>query len=489
MAGLEQNQHLKHAMQQSMVLSPRQQLGLDVLAMPQLTLADAVQMEISSNPFLEEGVAENFSDEPADVHADYTADSDDYEEGFEAILARQDSWVTQLPFPESEEDRKQAFLSNSPAPGPSLRDLLLDEAENADIPERLKIPVFEIISSLDPHGFLTVPLVDLVMSCALCAPDDMEYETADLEKALQIVRALVPPDIWIGRRSDFFKQQLERSGRLTPEFSRLCDELEQLPDGVSGNELKERFLPQLAAKLAISPDELENMLSVLQEFKINHLPEFEAADNPVIYPDLEIIELPDGRFTVNVLHENNRPVVFSDRYEKMLEGKKLLPEEKKLVNEKIARAKDFIQALAMRESTLKRLGDLIVERQKDFLTNGIAGLKSFTMSEAASLLGFNASTVTRAVEDKYVRTSRGLLPLRFFFPGTAGKSGANERSREAVMDEIRKIIDQENPALPLSDDRIAEMLKDQGIAIERRTVAKYRTALNIPGASGRKKFR
>lgn len=490
MPGFEQSQNQRQLQQQTVVLSARQQLGLELLAMSQLTLNETIQHEISVNPVLEENPPENFSaDLQEESGSGTTADNDDYEDGFEAVLARQESWINKLPLPESDEDRKLAFLSNSPAPGPSLRDLLLNEAENADIPENLKLPLFEIISSLDPNGFLTVPLVDLVMSCSLSAPENADVDIDDLEAALKLLRTLAPPDIWIGRRSDFFKQQLENAGKLTPEFSMLCDELEQLPDDVTGDDLKKKFLPELSVKLNLSPVELENMLAVIQEFKVNQPAGGESAETVVIYPDLEITELADGKLVVNVLYENSRRITLSPVYENMLENKFLSPDDKKYLTEKFSRAKNFIQALAMRESTLKRIGELIVDRQRDFFRDGVPALKSFTMSEAAELLKVNPSTVTRAVDEKYVRTPAGVLPLRFFFPGGGGKSGSGELSREAVMAEIKKIIDHENPAVPFSDDRITEMLKSQGMTIERRTVAKYRTILNIPGASKRKNFK
>lgn len=489
MPGLDQQQHLKNTQLQTAVLSARQQLGLNILSMPQLDLEAELQENLAKNPFLEEVMPENFNVEvPEDAVPRSDADSDDYEDGFEVSLARQEEWVNNLPLPESGDDRKLAFLSNSPAPGPTLRDVLLGEAENADIPERLKFPVLEIISSLDPNGFLTVPLVDLVMSCALSSPEDADIDISDLEEALEIVRQLAPPDIWIGRRSDFFKQQLENCGKLTPLFARLCDELEQLPDGVNGDELKKQFLPELAGKLQITFSELEAMLSVIKEFKLNSFAESGVPETGVVYPDLEITAGQDGDFTVNVLYENSRRITISTMYEKLCGDKSLSEKDQKFVSEKLSEAKNLIQALSMRESTLKRLGDLIVTRQKDFFLHGVSGLKSFTKSEAAELLGFNPSTITRAVDGKYARTPRGVLPLEFFFQSGGGSAAAGERSREAVMEDIRHIIDGENPALPLSDDRIAGMLKAKGISIERRTVAKYRTLLKIPGASKRKKW-
>ena len=472
MPGLEQRQNQRQTLQQSAILSARQQLGLTLLAMPVLKLEDAIQQELATNPLLESVLP----DIPG------KQDGGDYEDD---LSSKEDRYYDFSAQPFSGEDRKQEFLNNLPAPKLTLRGLLISEADNSDIPDRLKIPVFEIISSLDPNGFLSVPLADLAMSM----PEDADVDLEDIKAALELVRKLAPAEIWIGYRCDFFKQKLAEIGKLTPKFSALCDELELLPDGIGGAELKEHFLPGLSAKLDIAPAELEKMLAVIQEFKVNHLAEFEPEESGAVFPDLEIVKLPDGGFAVNVLRENSRKIVIVERYEKLSKDPKLSPKDKEYFNEKMASAKNFIQALAMRESTLERLGKLIVERQKDFFDNGVSGLKGFTMSEAAELLNVNPSTVTRAVDEKYAATPRGVYPLRFFFPGNAAKNDSGERSRNAVLEDIRRIIDNENPALPLSDDRISEILREEGVQISRRTVAKYRTILNIPGASERKHFK
>lgn len=487
MAGVEQQQNLRHAIEQTAVLSQQQQRGLELLAMPQLKLDDAIQQELTQNPLLEAVLPDIFDVVPEESSGSAPkSDDDDYEDGFEVQLARQEDWINDLPAATfSGEDHKLEFLNNLPAPKLTLRDILLAEADNADIPEKLQIPVFEVISSLDPNGFLTVPLADLIMSM----PDDSEIDIDDIKAALELIRRLAPSEIWIGYRSDFFKQHLAEAGKLTPEFSRLCDELEHLPEGVNGVVLKKQLLPELAAKLDVPLDEVEKMLEVIQTIKVNHLQEFEPADSVAVYPDLEIVGLPDGSFAARVMYETERRVIVSPVYENMAQDKNLSPEDKALFDEFLPRARNFIHSLKMRESTLQRLGDLIADRQKDFFRHGISGLKSFSQSKAAELLGFNVSTVSRAVEDKYVRTPRGMFPLEFFFPGGAGSSASGDRSREAVMEDIRSIIDNENPALPLSDDRISEMLREEGVQISRRTVAKYREMLGIPGAFDRKKVR
>ena len=135
-----------------------------------------------------------------------------------------------------------------------------------------------------------------------------------------------------------------------------------------------------------------------------------------------------------------------------------------------------------------QLGKLIVREQEKFLRNGIAGLKSYTMREAGNQLKYDESTISRAVADKYIRTPQGVFPLRFFFSSGGGSGGDGAKiASAAIMAQIKQIIDREDPADPESDERIASILAEQGISVARRTVAKYRDAMNIPGASIRKR--
>ena len=480
MSGFEQNLQTGAVQQQTVVLNAQQQLGIELLAMPCTGLEEKLERELLENPALEERESFYETDLPSAGNGDGMEHDSGFDETFDGGYSNAEDY-SDLRERSKDSDNKNDFISNLPGRPKGLRDILMDEAECADIPEKLLRPVFEIISSLEPDGFLSVPLADLAMSCM---DDDITLE--DIEAALEIVRGLAPVGIWIGRRSDFFKQQLLSHGDLTPEMAMLCDELERVPDFSGAGDAGKKWFEDLAEKLNIPLVEVEKMVALLSGFT-NAVPEdmdFSTAE--FIQPEFEIIAQPDGTFAVNMLREFQRSVTVSGNYEKMLEDKSLTPDDRKYLKEKITRARDLIRALDMRGSTIKRLGELIAVQQQEFFRSGISGLKSFTMTEAAKILGHDASTITRAVQNKYARTPQGLLPLRFFFPA-GGQRNAAQISQPAVMDAIRNMIDNENPASPLSDDEIARNLKKTGIQIERRTVAKYRTAMNIPKTSGRRK--
>jgi len=159
----------------------------------------------------------------------------------------------------------------------------------------------------------------------------------------------------------------------------------------------------------------------------------------------------------------------------------------------VQRAKELLAALDRRKSTLEKLGEVIVETQRDFLDRGVKALHPLTMKRAGELMGVDESTVSRAAADKLVITPQGVFPCRFFFgsgfsPASAGDGGDAGVSNRAVMERIREIVADEDPSHPESDDAIAAKLKSEGMNIARRTVAKYRDQMKIPSSSLRRRW-
>ena len=163
------------------------------------------------------------------------------------------------------------------------------------------------------------------------------------------------------------------------------------------------------------------------------------------------------------------------------------------MREHVQRAKELLAALDRRKSTLEKLGEVIVSTQKDFLDRGVKALHPLTMKRAGELMGVDESVVSRAAADKLVITPQGVFPCRYFFssgfaPATAGDGdGDSGVSSRAVMERLRELIAEEDPASPYSDSKLAELLDAEGTHIARRTVAKYREALKIPAASLRRR--
>jgi RNA polymerase sigma-54 factor len=162
---------------------------------------------------------------------------------------------------------------------------------------------------------------------------------------------------------------------------------------------------------------------------------------------------------------------------------------RKWIKQRLESARLFIDAVEQRQNTLLRISNGIFDRQSDFLRRGIRGLQPLRMLEIAEVSSVHISTVSRAVAGKYAQTPHGILPLRFFFSGGTAKASGGMASQASIKQRIEEFVAKEDPQAPLSDDRLADLLRERdGISIARRTITKYRKALAIPSSSQRRKY-
>ncbi len=464
------DQNLTGKMIQQLQLSTGQLQSLEILALPQAALESFLTQEFAVNPVLEE------SPPPADIpdnsHEERPETPDD-ENDYEKNAGCADEWADELPLPgisggvpADELD----YLGNSPAPPPSLKTMLINELECSNCPEELHAAALEIISALDEDGFIAVPLADIAMA------NDLDMET--VMQALHYIQMIAPAGVAARDVAESLKLQLSRAGKLTPAFEKLLTE--------GREDLEKNRLPALCDKLQLAPDELAGMLRTLRS--LNPAPGRDSYSSAaVVVPDLEILPDGNGGYRVAVRRERQARVMISPLYEKLLQDGNLSADDRGYLQEKISRAKELVQALNMRDSTLKRLGEMLVDTQREFFEHGIKELRPLTMKQAAGILELSESTISRAVSEKTAETPQGSYPLRFFFPGGFNSDAGEAVAVQAVKEKIRNAIGKEDPHAPLSDETLSAMLKAEGLNVARRTVAKYRESMKIPASSLRKK--
>lgn len=457
-------------LEQQTALSLNQQRSLELLALPVTDLDIRLQEELQSNPMLEveEFPSAEITAAGNEVSPPENFDENDYEQN--SVLS--ESWADDLPLPcerDASDDRRD-FFNQLSAPPPALKSSLLEELSVLSLPEEIFRAALEIIGSLNDDGYLTTALADL----AMVAMVDM----SDMETALDIVQKIAPPGAAARDLPECLKLQLERSGRMTPQLKKL------LTCGIE--DLEKNRLDQLAGKLQISMPELESMLKTLRS--LNPAPGKSGNSAGVIIPDLVIDRDGNGNYRVTPRRSRNMRITISPVYEKLRDDASLSAQERQYFTEKLAGARELLNALERRQNTLVRLGELLIRHQKEFLDNGKEFLKPLTMKSAAAELEVNESTVSRAVDGKYAETPQGILPLKFFFSSGYNTADGDDVSGMAVREKIRQIIAAEDSSRPYSDEAIAGMLKDQGVPVARRTVAKYREAMGIESSSLRKKY-
>jgi RNA polymerase sigma-54 factor len=204
-----------------------------------------------------------------------------------------------------------------------------------------------------------------------------------------------------------------------------------------------------------------------------------------VVPDLEV-KYVEGRYEVAPQDTFLPAIRVNSYYKKMLDSKDADSKVLKYVRGKVSAADWLISSLEQRRDTLQRIGNEIVRVQKDFFEDGVSGLKPLRMQDVADAVGVHVATVSRAAAGKYVDTPRGVYPPKFFFSGGLETSGGGVQARRSVEEEMRTLIDAEDKRHPLNDGEIVKKMKEKGIAIARRTVAKYRGQLGIQAGSLRK---
>lgn len=178
----------------------------------------------------------------------------------------------------------------------------------------------------------------------------------------------------------------------------------------------------------------------------------------------------------------------SQTYLDLLENPDTTAETKAYIKEKLLAARTLIKSLSQRQSTIRRIAQVIVDSQYDFLENGVEHLKPLTMQQVADKLGLHETTISRAIANKYLKTPDGTYEFKFFFSGGYQNDDGEEISSRGIKEKIKDLIAAEDKAKPLSDNKISNLLKEDGLNVARRTVAKYREQMNIPATNLRRQF-
>lgn len=453
----------------AMTQTLRQQL--EMLQLSSLELDALIQQELADNPLLEEADSlQQTGDEPeteADTE-DEPSRQDEAEDDTMDILKQLDEDsgdYTPGGAPDDDQWRPE------PESRTTLADHLLSQVRNLGLDPGMEAAASYIVYSLDRHGLLASGVRELLQS--------WEGDPAMLDRALALVRTLEPLGVGQPCAEEALKVQLKARG-----FDE--DSLEyQLLDRHFGD-LAERRIPGIARSLGVSPQRIEEASRVI--LSLNPWPgsDFSPDSSVAVIPDL-IIERTDEGFVV-FLNDGRFPRLhISERNRRVLESPSASPIEREYVRTKFRRAGWFIRAISQRQDTVLRIGRFLIEAQRDFLEHGVDCLRPLTLQQAADALGYNPSTISRAVNGKYVQSPQGIHEMKFYF-GRAAGSGDTDTSAARVKEEIRRLVAHEDPSAPLSDQKISGMLAGMGMPVKRRTVANYRMELGIESARRRRRF-
>jgi RNA polymerase sigma-54 factor len=232
--------------------------------------------------------------------------------------------------------------------------------------------------------------------------------------------------------------------------------------------------------------EIRPILDVIQGLELKPGRIFRQDNNQYIEPDVYVRKL-DEEYTITLNDDGLPRLRINSRYQRMLEGRELDPKANEFLRDKMRSALWLMKSIDQRQRTIFKVAQSIVSFQRDFLDHGIEHLRPMVLRQVAEDIGMHESTISRVVSNKYMYTPRGLFPMKYFFHSGVDSARGENVSSMVVKERIRKVVEAEDPARPLSDSKIMRMLQKEGIRLARRTVAKYREELMISSSDKRKK--
>jgi len=496
---MENSMNLQQGQRLELTLSPQQRLSLEVLQAPLMELQTKLAQAVEQNPMLEldPGTIELAVGDPianAEIGENAAAADDlDPEERERTDLAYSDQWLNSLPVPElpgdpggasddhplpeadaaelAERTRRREFALNSATAEGTLSQHLLDQLRFLDMSELMRNAALEVIGNLDDRGFLTASDAEIAAGAGCSEPEAAQ--------AVELIRSLDPPGIAARSLAESLQLQLVARKIDDPVLLRLVD---NHLDDIARNRL-----PQLANHFRISLDELKAKLDVLKSLSLRPGARFGGTAEPAVIPEFTIKRHGDELVILDNPGALPKLRISSD-YADILANLAPRDEARRFLQDKKTEAEQLIRSLSLRETTLRRVTEVIASCQYEFFMRGPGHLRPLKMADVADKLDLHETTVSRAVAGKYLGTPYGVFEYKFFFSGGYVSSDGEKFASGGVKERIRDIISREDPRKPLSDDKIAGMFKAEGLDVARRTVAKYRESMNIPPSNLRRKF-
>lgn len=343
----------------------------------------------------------------------------------------------------------------------SARDLAIGEA---------------VVEAINDDGYLEGPLEDIQ---AALSPE-IKPDLCEIETVLHIIQHFDPVGAGARSLSECLCVQLSLLSADTPGLALAQDVCRRHLDV-----LARQGPPKLAAQLGVPPAEMDQAVSLLKSLDPKPGAQVSAGEAEYIAPDA--IAYRQGGVWKVVLAAGSQPRLGINRHYERLIGKASREDDSYLKGQ-LQEARWLIKSLETRADTLLRVAKAITRQQSGFLDHGLEAMRPLTLREVAEELGLHESTISRATTRKYLRTPRGTFEFKHFFSSGIATEHGGSASATAIQAMLRKLIEAENPRTPLSDQRLAEMLKAEGIPVARRTVAKYREAMNISASNERQRL-
>ena len=497
---------------QSLVMTPQLQQAIKLLQLSNMELAEYIEQELEKNPMLErdederrdsnhdqgpEGALEADSTEADSVSDD--ADSDSLESiDFDGVQQ------AEIVDDARDVDYENTYSDDSPADGidgglrspqfadagmggggfdtlaPDLEETLKDRPSlrdhlNGQLSLELDDPVdrligLHLIDMLDEAGYISG---DLQTVC-----DTLDCRIERVESTLAKVQQFDPPGIFARSLAECLALQLREKDRLDPCMQAFLDNLDLLG---------KRDLKGLAKACGTDAEDIADMTEEIKALDPKPALAFDNTITQPITPDVLMRPAPGGGWIIELNSDSLPKVLVNNHYYTRVSGQARSKKEKQYITDQFQSANWLVKSLHQRANTILKVGSELVRQQAAFFAKGIQHLKPLVLRDIAEAIEMHESTVSRVTSNKYMATPRGIYELKYFFTPAITATGGGVHSAESVRHRIKALIDEEEPIKILSDDKIVEILKTEGIEIARRTVAKYRESMRIPSSVQRRR--
>ena len=490
---------------QSLVMTPQLQQAIKLLQMSNLDLAEYVSQEIERNPLLEatsstpeerrdreQSEERTSTPEASDVSSTLKTDSgtraeETFDTGLENIYADEaradkmnnapdsaaaqeaSSWANVGNGGSSRFDNPDFDLESTLSEDITLREHLLNQLGLAAVSPVVRVIAADLVEQIDEAGYLKFD--DEALAIRLGA------EQADIVAAVGLVQSFEPVGIGARDLADCVRLQLTDLNRLDPAMAILVDNLGLLAKGE---------IPKLCKMCGVELDDMRDMVAEVRALDPKPGARFSGEIAQTMVPDVYVRQNELGSWGVELNADTLPKVLVNTRYASKVE--KGGGEVKAYLSECMQNANWLVKSLDQRARTILKVASEIVKQQDGFLAFGVSELRPLNLKTVADAIEMHESTVSRVTSNKFIATPRGVFELKFFFTAAIqATDGGDSYSAESIRHKIRELIDEEDAKSILSDDRIVKILREQGVDIARRTVAKYREAMNIPSSVQRRR--
>jgi len=455
---------------QQLVMTPQLQQAIKMLQLNNMELSEFIEEELEKNPLLEKA-------DPEPTHTTENTDPPEapqdemdktFEESFDAGTAQIGSGGD-LKFEGGGDTGFEDRLTEEK----SFRDHLTDQLTIAFNDGRDLMIASMLVDQLDECGYLRIDINELA--------EQLGASTERIERLVQTMKGFDPTGVFASGLTECLALQLEEKNALDAPMQKLLDNLDLLA----------KFEHKKLAELCdVNETYLSDMITEIRELNPKPAAQFDHLVVQTAIPDVLMRRKPKtqgGGWRVELNHETLPKVLINQDYVTEVSGLSMGKKDKDYLNTQINSANWLIKAMDQRAQTILKTAAAIIEQQDAFFNYGIEFLRPLTLKDIAAEIEMHESTISRVTTGKYIGTPRGLFELKFFFSTALESASGIMHSSESIKARIKTLTDEEDPTKILSDDKIVDLLKTEGIDLARRTVAKYRESLNIGSSVQRRR--